>query len=97
LEALAIAARDPELAAPARTRPAQAVDEVNGVGLAPRSGGTRPMTDGSPWRRFDQNRVCRIKGRVHDAAIRTFREFGLWVDEPHVSSIDTLADCRNRI
>jgi hypothetical protein len=67
LEALAVAARDPELAAATGARPPQAVDEIDGFAVIKRSGSARPMTCALTRWRLEHDRVADGKWHVHAA------------------------------
>src|SRR6267143_2591937 len=64
-EALAVTPRDPELATAPRSGPAKAIDEINDVALTKSSGSAGPMSRTQTRWRFDQDRLARVKGRVH--------------------------------
>src|SRR2546427_5378665 len=67
-EALAVAARDPQLAAASRAGPPQPIDQVNGVAVAKRSGGAGPVTRSRPRGLFDDGRRRWGKRHVHVTA-----------------------------
>ena len=68
LEALAISARYPELAAPCRPWPANAIDEINGVAVAEGSRSSGPVARSDAGRVFDDDGGSERQGHVHSPA-----------------------------
>src|SRR5439155_24176984 len=68
LEALAISARYPELAAPCRPWQANAIVEINGVAVAEGSRSTGPVALSDTGRVFEDDGASELRGHAHSPA-----------------------------